>query len=148
MIFRKQNRYIPYPFMENNASMPYFHPHMEMTPKRNFPPYWTDSSPYPPMHGFNNHNDASSFLFQNPLEPIDDHQAINNGYYLYPMMHPYPQVPFVHKPPTGFSHFVNSFKGQNGSFDVKKMIDTASQMIYAVNQVTSMIKGLGGIFKV
>jgi len=43
---------------------------------------------------------------------------------------------------------MNSFKTQDGTFDVNKMVDTAGQMMNAVTQVSSMVKGLGGMFKV
>jgi len=43
---------------------------------------------------------------------------------------------------------MNSFKGQDGSLDINKMVDTAGTMMNAVSQVSSMVKGLGGIIKV
>ncbi|AEH53575.1 conserved hypothetical protein [Heyndrickxia coagulans 2-6] len=41
---------------------------------------------------------------------------------------------------------MNSFKSQDGSIDFNKMVNTAGQMINAINQVSSMVKGLGGLF--
>lgn len=146
MFFHKRNMHLPYGLMNSNTSKPYFHPYMQRTAQRNFPPYWPNYSPYPPMQPYS--NNESSYLFENPLQSFDEPPSSNHMFHPYPMMHPYPQFPFVHKRPSGVSQLLNSFKSHDGSIDVKKMIDTASQMIYAVNQVTSMIKGLGGMFKV
>ncbi|QJX62722.1 hypothetical protein HLK66_14400 [Niallia circulans] len=43
---------------------------------------------------------------------------------------------------------MNSFKSQDGSLDFNKMMDTAGMMMNAMNQVTGLVKGVGGIFKV
>jgi hypothetical protein len=42
---------------------------------------------------------------------------------------------------------MNSFKSQDGTVDVNKMVNTAGQMVNAVTQVSSIVKGIGGIFK-
>lgn len=95
---------------------------------------------YPPKN--------SQFLFQNPLAPQEEvyqNQAPQmNGY---PMMNPYPKQNMGQKQPGGMQSFMNSFKSQDGSVDFNKMMNTAGQMMTAVNQVSSLVKGLGGIFK-
>jgi hypothetical protein len=92
----------------------------------------------------------SQFLFQNPLQPQTDSGKTTympmNGY---PMMNPYPkQQSIIPKQAGGMQSFMNSFKGQDGSVDFNKMMNTAGQMMNAVNQVTSLVKGFGGIFKI
>ena len=51
------------------------------------------------------------------------------------------------KQPGGIQSIMNSFKSQDGTVDVNKMVNTAGQMVNAVTQVSSLVKGLGGIFK-
>ncbi|WP_191272170.1 YppG family protein [Neobacillus kokaensis] len=90
----------------------------------------------------------SQFLFQNPLQPKDDmmpkpYMPMNN----YPIMNPYPKQSFIPKQPNGMQSLMNSFKSQDGSVDFNKMINTAGQMMNAVTQVSSLVKGFGGIFK-
>ena len=51
------------------------------------------------------------------------------------------------KQPSTFGNILNQFKGQNGSYDMNKMVGTAGQMVTAVNQMTGLVKGIGGIFK-
>ncbi|WP_226676973.1 YppG family protein [Mesobacillus jeotgali] len=107
-------------------------------------PYWNQPNP---MAG--SKNDYSKMLFQNPLEPEGDPIY---GYYNpqadYQNFNPYPQYAFMPKQPSGLQSIMNSFKSQDGNFDVNKMVDTAGQMMNAVTQVSSLVKGLGGMFKV
>ncbi|WP_084374841.1 YppG family protein [Neobacillus soli] len=91
----------------------------------------------------------SQFLFQNPLQPQDE--MIHKQPYIpmngYPMMNPYPKQSAMPKQPGGVQSFMNSFKSQDGSVDVNKMVNTAGQMMNAVTQVSSLVKGFGGFFK-
>jgi hypothetical protein len=96
---------------------------------------------YPPQN--------SQFLFQNPLQPQEEmypnqYPQMNNM----PNMNPYPKQNMIPKQQGGMQSFMNSFKSQDGSVDFNKMMNTAGQMMTAVNQVSSLVKGLGGIFKV
>ncbi|MGV2938483.1 YppG family protein [Mesobacillus sp. LC4] len=106
--------------------------------------YWNQVNP---MAG--NKNDYSKMLFQNPLEPEGDPIY---GYYNpqadYQNFNPYPQYAFMPKQSSGLQSIMNSFKSQDGNLDVNKMVDTAGQMMNAVTQVSSLVKGLGGMFKV
>lgn len=99
------------------------------------------SGHYPP-------NDAQ-FLFQNPLQPQDE--PVSNPYLNqmngYPTMNPYPKQSGMIKQPGGIQSLMNSFKSQDGTVDINKMVNTAGQMVNAVSQVSSLVKGLGGIFK-
>ncbi|NRD80533.1 hypothetical protein HPT25_24735 [Bacillus sp. BRMEA1] len=90
----------------------------------------------------------SQFLFQNPLQPAED--MIHKPYTPYngnSVMNPYPKNNLLVKQPSGMQSFMNSFKSQDGSIDFNKMMNTAGQMMNAVNQVSSLVKGVGGMFK-
>ncbi|MEH7418244.1 YppG family protein [Neobacillus drentensis] len=91
----------------------------------------------------------NQFLFQNPLQPKDE--MVQQPYIPmngYPGMNPYPKNSFMPKQPGGMQSLMNSFKSQDGSVDINKMMNTAGQMMNAVNQVSSLVKGFGGIFKI
>ncbi|MDQ0197552.1 YppG family protein [Neobacillus ginsengisoli] len=91
----------------------------------------------------------SQFLFQNPLQPQEE--MVQQNQYMplngYPMMNPYPKQNAIPKQAGGMQSFMNSFKSQDGSVDFNKMMNTAGQMMNAVNQVSSLVKGFGGMFK-
>ena len=91
----------------------------------------------------------SQFLFQNPLQPQEE--MVQKPQYMpmngYPVMNPYPKQSAIPKQPGGVQSFMNSFKSQDGTVDINKMVNTAGQMMNAVNQVSSLVKGFGGIFK-
>ena len=94
-------------------------------------------------------NNYSKMLFQNPLQPEGDPIY---GYYSqqanFQNYNPYPQQAFLPKQPSGLQSIMNSFKSQDGNLDINKMVDTAGQMVNAVTQVSSLVKGFGGMFKV
>lgn len=94
----------------------------------------------------------AQFLFQNPLQPQDDVYPIPNQYPQmmngYPSTNSYPKQNYMPKTPGGMQSLLNSFKSQDGTVDFNKMMNTAGQMMNAVNQVSTLVKGLGGIFKV
>ncbi len=65
-----------------------------------------------------------------------------------PFMNPYPTQNQAAKPQSSqVSSFMNQFKGQDGNVDMKKMMDTAGQMMNTVNQLNNMFKGLASTFK-
>ncbi|MEK3886065.1 YppG family protein [Bacillus sp. FSL K6-3431] len=87
-------------------------------------------------------------LFQNPLQP-------NDGYF-YGNHNPQTgnqqgnaQKPKFPGSQTGghFNSILNSFKSQNGTLDVNKMVNTTGQLVNALNQVSTMAKGIGAFFK-
>ncbi|MEI2356451.1 YppG family protein [Mesobacillus zeae] len=92
--------------------------------------------------------DYSKMLFENPLQQgeISPYGQYQQHAPMQPM-NPYPAQHFAPKQPTGMQSIMNSFKSQDGSLDINKMVDTAGQMMSAVTQVSSMVKGLGGMLK-
>lgn len=94
----------------------------------------------------NNQTYPAEWILQNPLQPKKN-SSIGGGN-AFPYMHPYPKPGMSNRPPAGVNSIMNSFKKQDGNLDFNKMIDTAGQMMNAVNQVSGLVKGLGGIFKV
>lgn len=94
-------------------------------------------------------SNESQFLFQNPLQPQDDllHPYYQQQPKTVPNANPYPKQATMTKQGSGGKSILNSFKSQDGSVDLNKMMDTAGQMMNAVNQVSSLVKGLGSMFK-
>jgi hypothetical protein len=146
-------RNTPYPY-QPQENYQYYQP----------PNYYNGAiQPYQPqqnMQGYQNNayfntQKDPQFLFHNPLQPQEDYYgnpyAQQNGYQEYnPYMNanPYPKQGMMPKQPGGFQSFMNSFKSQDGSVDYNKMMNTAGQMMNAVNQVSSLVKGFGGMFKI
>ncbi|MBT2639061.1 MULTISPECIES: YppG family protein [unclassified Bacillus (in: firmicutes)] len=134
------NQYI----QQENPVNPYMQQGYPMNPYMQGNGSWNQ-----PIQMAGNKNDYSKMLFQNPLEPEGDPIY---GYYNpqndYQNFNPYPQYAFMPKQPSGLQSIMNSFKSQDGNLDVNKMVDTAGQMMNAVTQVSSLVKGLGGMFKV
>ncbi|MBD0406673.1 YppG family protein [Bacillus sp. 1021] len=62
-------------------------------------------------------------------------------------VNPYPVPRPNQQQPSQFSGILSQFKKTNGQFDFNKMIDTTGQMVSAVNQVGSLVKGFTSIFK-
>jgi hypothetical protein len=134
------------PYMQQvNPMNPYVQQGSQMNPyAQQGNPYWSHHN-----QSAEGKNDYSKMLFQNPLEPEGDPIY---GYYNpqadYQNFNPYPQYAFMPKQSSGLQSIMNSFKSQDGNLDVNKMVDTAGQMVNAVTQVSSLVKGLGGMFKV
>jgi hypothetical protein len=110
------------------------------------PGFIPQNMPY--MHQQYSQKDTQ-FLFQNPLQPTEE--KVQQQPYVpmngYPMMNPYPKNNIMSKQPGGVQSIINSFKSQDGSVDLTKMVNTAGQMMNAVSQVSSLVKGFGGFFK-
>ncbi len=142
-----RNQPFPYPAMPQNYQ---WSPYQQQNPYYlpGNPPFAQNTSPSDPYQNQYSQKD-SQFLFQNPLQPKEEmlQQPFMpmNGY---PMMNPYPKQNIMPKQPGGMQSLMNSFKSQDGSIDFNKMINTAGQMMNAVNQVSSLVKGVGGMFKV
>jgi hypothetical protein len=146
------NPYTPNPNWSSQVNMYSPMPYGEPSFNGNmYGPSWNsfvqEGSPYT-----NNQAYPAEAILQNPLQPKK-----NQGYHTagnpymgnsYPYMHPYPKQGVGNRPPSGINSIMNSFKAQDGSLDLNKMIDTAGQMMNAVSQVSGLVKGLGGIFKV
>ena len=133
-------------------------PYLNVAPSQNNPSLSYFAQPAQSVQGFQQmpmyqqHSNPSyaQSVFQNPLMQPKNHstqkQQMNasNGH---PYMNPYPKASFLTKPPSGMKSVLNSFKSQDGSIDINKMVDTAGQMVNAVSQVSSVVKGFGGMFK-
>ena len=104
------------------------------------------------FHPQNAYKNSSQNIFQNPLNYYDTPEQLNGNYGHTHMqqgfMNPYPKQSFMPKKQGNMKSFMNSFKSQDGSIDFNKMMDTAGMMMSAMNQVTGLVKGVGGIFKV
>ncbi|OCA90891.1 hypothetical protein A8F94_03210 [Bacillus sp. FJAT-27225] len=111
--------------------------------------------PQPPLgHQGPQNKPESHFLFQNPLET----GGYTNGMYgqsqqfqpmnMAPQFNPYPKGQFMQKPPGAMQSILGSFKSQDGTYDINKMVNTAGQMVNTVSQASALIKGLGGVLKV
>lgn len=134
--------------MGQNQYPGYYSEHLNQPPS-NFSPY--DTSYY---HPHNAYKSQSQNVFQNPLHYQENsynnsystqntHQNMQQNY-----MNPYPKQSFIPQKQGNVKNFMNSFKSQDGSLDFNKMMDTAGMMMNAMNQVTGLVKGVGGIFKV
>lgn len=128
--------YYPYPSVSQQPQMPYN-------------PYFQGEG-YG-GHGFmqngssNHQTYPAEWILENPLQPK---KYYGGGANTTPYLHPYPKNGMINRPPSGINSIMNSFKTQDGQLDLNKMIDTAGQMMNAVSQVSGLVKGLGGIFKV
>ncbi|WP_303983541.1 YppG family protein [Niallia circulans] len=109
----------------------------------------SQSSYYHPQNAYKNNTQD---IFQNPLHYMENSEQNqyttnymnqNQGF-----MNPYPKQSFIPKKQGNMKSIMNSFKSQDGSLDFNKMMDTAGMMMNAMNQVTGLVKGVGGIFKV
>jgi hypothetical protein len=92
----------------------------------------------------------SQNVFQNPLLTTDEqyHPYYSLQFPNQLSYNQYPNQAFMQKQPGGMSSLLNSFKGKDGSMDLNKMVNTAGQMVSAISQVSSMVKGLGGMIKI
>ena len=133
MNYPVQNQFMGYPNYQ--PFQPNYYPQTEQT------------LPLNPPQG--NQMNFTNPYFDNPLQ-----QEEYNPYQMKAMQqqayaNPYPKAAFMAKTsPSGTNSIMKSFKSQDGSFDFNKVMNTAGQMMGAVNQVSSLVKGLGGIFKV
>ncbi|MDQ0228799.1 YppG family protein [Metabacillus malikii] len=81
-------------------------------------------------------------FMNSPLPSISD-----NYYGPTPYMSPYPKpAPFI-KPASPVQSLLSQFKKSDGQVDFNKMIDTAGQMMNAVNQMGGLFKGVTSLFK-
>lgn len=152
----------PYPVMQGMNGQQNWDPYMNLYFTQNNQPiqginpylFQQENQGYhqqQPMFQPSTNTPYSQTIFQNPLHPPEESYAQKQQFIQpnsYPYMNPYPKGSFITKPPSGMKTVLNSFKSQDGSLDINKMVDTAGQMINAVSQVSSVVKGFGGMFKV
>lgn len=150
---RNYRNSIPSQQMFNQANFPSVpFPHQihqpYLYPGQQFPNGYQAFGGYNQLQGYNpqlNDYPTQQQLFQNPLQPVNQNEILNS---YKPYTNPYPKSNYNVKPPaSGMNSIMNSFKSQDGSIDFNKMVNTAGQMMNAVNQVSTMVKGLGGLFK-
>jgi len=141
------------PYMQPNSSN--MNPHFSNYPYQSMQPPMYNQYPQPnySMQQYNQQTHQNSYnqsVFHNPLEPEPSQYPTNVQQPFSPnqYMNPYPKQSFIPKQPSGVQSIMNSFKSQDGSLDINKMMDTAGSMVNAVTQVSSMVKGLGGMIKI
>ncbi len=142
---------VPYPPLQGNQN--WYQPQQPFNMNANYFPnaYPNNNNNINSYAGHPNmmNQDFSQSVFQNPLQPEEESYP---PYYPQQMMNQtgvnqYPNQTLMPKQPSGIHSIMNSFKSQDGSVDMTKMVNTAGQMMNAVTQVSSMVKGLGGMFK-
>ncbi|MCQ6273920.1 YppG family protein [Bacillus sp. V3B] len=132
----------PY-FMQNNQPIQGMNPYLFQQEDQGY-------HQQQPMSQSSTNKPYSQTIFQNPLHSSEESYSQKQQHIQpnsYPYMNPYPKGSFITKPPSGMKTVLNSFKSQDGSLDINKMVDTAGQMMNAVSQVSSVVKGFGGMFK-
>ncbi|SNX68186.1 YppG-like protein [Bacillus oleivorans] len=145
----------PYPYMYNSSAIPIqtIQPAVQPNNLNGYQGAWPNPNSYSQQQSYANPSYQQQLspnqLLQNPLQP---HQHNINSLFqtqssTNPFMNPYPKQQMLLKQKPGGS-ILNSFKSQDGSIDLNKMINTAGQMMHAVQQVSTMVKGLGSMFKV
>ncbi|WP_249317024.1 YppG family protein [Bacillus sp. FJAT-50079] len=153
----RRNHYYPYSPAPYPTQQPYFHPGNQYMGMQGYGGMPVNQGMYPPYAAFQMNptmqyglSEQGYGLFQNPLQPEEDYLYGNQQKYNQSYGQPY------HKPMPGPNQsqlnkkgsFMNSFKSQDGSFDVNKMVNTTGQLVNALTQVSNMAKGLGSFFKV
>ncbi|MCI1593559.1 MULTISPECIES: YppG family protein [Heyndrickxia] len=139
---------IPHMQAYNQPNIPYQHPYGPYH-YNGIPPFMqNENSPYYQQPGYEQNHSPQPNIFDNPLQTKATYQSNKQNQMLNQYVHPYPQGNHFKQPQTGgINSLMNSFKSQDGSIDFNKMVNTAGQMMNAVNQVSTMVKGLGGLFK-
>jgi len=92
--------------------------------------------------------------------PPPDYSSYVNGLFDHPLYqmaeYPYPPYsPAATMPPyananntsTPSNMFIQSFKNEDGSFNVNKALDTAGMMMNTVSQFSNIVKGVSGWLK-
>ncbi|MFS0882437.1 YppG family protein [Metabacillus niabensis] len=115
----------------NLFSSPFHSLHQPYYQQQNFQPM---QPPYQPMQP-NYFQDGTSGM-------------VNNSFINSPYVAPYPKpTPLLKQQPSGLNTIMSQFKKSDGQLDLNKMIDTAGQMMNAVNQMGGLFKGVTSIFK-
>lgn len=128
-------------------------------------PYYDQQS-----FGYQNQQQYMNTMFSQPFENYQLHQNgyqqnyqpfqqpypnggysgnLNSNYLNNPYPTPYPKpMPYFKQPQAnGFQNVLSQFKKSDGQLDFNKMMDTAGQMMSAVNQMGGLFKGVTSMFK-
>ncbi|MGG0239057.1 YppG family protein [Bacillus rhizoplanae] len=106
-----------------------------------FTPYYMNQTNYfqpfqlPPMN-----QPMNQPMFYPPKQPI---QSSFHPHTPYPMMN---KQNYAKQQPSQFSSLISQFKTADGNYDINKMMGTAGQMMNAMNQITGIVKQVGGFF--
>lgn len=101
-------------------------------------PYSMMPYPIPYVHGWQNAIDWKNFI----------PPSINPTFFSNPYMNYFQQQwPMPFQPPSPFHMIMNSFKNKDGTIDLNKLIQTTGQMVNVFSQISSVVKGLGPLFK-
>jgi hypothetical protein len=87
--------------------------------------------------------------YQNSFQPYYGNGSNINGQFVntpYPTPYPKP-APNFKQQPSGIQSVISQFKKSDGQLDINKMMDTAGQMMSAVNQMGGLFKGVTSMFK-
>jgi hypothetical protein len=96
---------------------------------------------YQPYHQYHQ-------LFQQPFYGSGDNGNLHGQFMNIPYHTPYPKpAPNLKQQPSGFQTVISQFKKSDGQLDYSKMMDTAGQMMSAVNQMGGLFKGVTSMFK-
>ncbi|MGQ4664329.1 YppG family protein [Metabacillus halosaccharovorans] len=101
-------------------------------------------------HSFHQNGYQQPFQsYQQPYGNGSYNGNVENTFMNYPYPTPYPKpLPYFKQPqPSGFQNVLSQFKKSDGQLDFNKMMDTAGQMMNAVNQMGGLFKGVTSMFK-
>ncbi len=138
--YNVQGRYPPvqHPYSQSQQPFP-FQANFQQFPVQ--PPYLSNHP------SFMNHNGGIPPV--NQYEPFYSPMTANHSYGHH--LPPNPQAPVKNFGPpfqkAPSNYLLQSFKGENGSMDYQKMMNTAGQFMGTMSQIQSMFKGLGSVFK-
>jgi hypothetical protein len=89
--------------------------------------------------------------YENTYQPLygsGGNGTIHGQYMNTPYTTPYPKpAPYFKQQPSGLQTVISQFKKSDGQLDINKMMDTAGQMMSAVNQMGGLFKGVTSMFK-
>jgi hypothetical protein len=86
--------------------------------------------------------------FYQPLYGSGSNGNLNGQFMNAPYPTPYPKpAPYLKQQTSGIQTVISQFKKSDGQLDINKMMDTAGQMMSAVNQMGGLFKGVTSMFK-
>ncbi len=114
------------------------------------PQYMNTTYTRPPEFSYHQSGYLPPFQpFQQPYGNGSFTGNVENNFLNHPYPTPYPKpMPYFKQPsPSGFQNVLSQFKKSDGQLDFNKMMDTAGQMMNAVNQMGGLFKGVTSMFK-